>query len=64
MLRHVVHAACCVYVRHVAGERRLSDLARVNLGAARAELKLQRYKALAWGDLNGVLNWKCSRQPF
>jgi hypothetical protein len=47
-----------------AGERRLLDLARANLGAARAELKLKRYKALAWGDLNGVLKWKCSRQPF
>lgn len=47
-----------------AGERRLLDLARVNLGAARAELKLKRYQQLAWGDLNGVLKWKCSRQPF
>jgi hypothetical protein len=49
---------CC------AGERRLLDLARVNLGAARAELKLKRYKAMAWSDIDGVLKWKCSRQPF
>jgi hypothetical protein len=47
-----------------AGERRLLDLARVNLGAARSELKLQRYSAVAWGDINGALKWKCSRQPF
>jgi hypothetical protein len=39
-------------------------LARVNLGAARAELKLKRYKAMAWGDIDGMLRWKCSRQPF
>lgn len=50
---------CCA-----AGERRLLDLARVNLGAARAELKQQRYNALAWRDLEGMLKWKCSRQAF
>ena len=47
-----------------AGERRLLDLARVNLGAARAELKKSRYTDVAWGDLDAVLKWKCSRQPF
>lgn len=39
-------------------------MARVNLGAARAELKQQRYNALAWRDLEGMLKWKCSRQAF
>jgi hypothetical protein len=47
-----------------AGERRLLDLARANLGAARAALALPQYKHAAWGDLPGLLAWKSRRQPL
>ncbi|WIA08173.1 hypothetical protein OEZ85_007627 [Tetradesmus obliquus] len=46
------------------GERRLLDIARINLGAARSALRMPEYKQLCWGDLNGVLAWKSTRQAF
>ncbi|KAF8072450.1 Ttc29 [Scenedesmus sp. PABB004] len=48
------------------GERRLLDVARVNLGAARAALRAGAYERLAWDDggLPALLAWKCRRQPF
>lgn len=56
-------ATCCVCVP-LAGERRLLDIARINLGAARSALRMPEYKQLCWGDLNGVLAWKSTRQAF
>jgi hypothetical protein len=47
-----------------AGERRLLDVARINLGAARSALRLGEYKQLCWSDVNGLLAWKCTRQAF
>lgn len=51
-------------VSAAAGERRLLDIARVNLGAARSALRLPDYKKMVWGDMDRLLAWKCSRQPF
>jgi hypothetical protein len=46
------------------GERRLLDVARINLGAARSALRMPEYKQLCWSDMNGLLAWKCTRQAF
>jgi hypothetical protein len=48
----------------LAGERRLLDIARINLGAARSALRLPEYKQLCWNDLDGLLAWKSTRQAF
>jgi hypothetical protein len=56
-------ASCCV-PSLLAGERRLLDIARINLGAARSALRLPEYKQLCWNDLDGLLAWKSTRQAF
>ncbi|KAF6257591.1 hypothetical protein COO60DRAFT_1210854 [Scenedesmus sp. NREL 46B-D3] len=46
------------------GERRLLDVARINLGAARSARRLPEYKQLCWDNLDSLLAWKCTRQAF
>eukprot|EP00775_Hariotina_reticulata_P011778 gene11778-11923_t len=43
------------------GDRRLQDLAKVNLGIARSAWLLPGYKTMVWENLLGLLSWKCKQ---
>jgi len=52
------------YIALHAGDRRLQDLAKVNLGVARSAWLLPGYKAMAWDNLPGLLSWKCKQSSL
>ena len=46
------------------GDMRVLDVARCNLGIARAAATKDDFMAVVTGDLDALLNWKTLRVPF
>lgn len=45
-------------------DRRMLDVARVNLGVARGALRMGAWMHVVHGDLPKLIAWKSSRVPF
>lgn len=45
-------------------DRKMLDVARVNLGVARGSLRMRAYMGIVAHDLPALIAWKSSRMPF
>ena len=51
-------------VAKTLNDRRLLDVARINLGIARGSARTGRYMEVVSGDINTLLQWKNVRMPI
>ena len=51
-------------IARTLGDRKMLDVARVNLGAARGALRMEAYMGVVAADLPKLILWKNSRVPF
>ena len=59
-----VCACACSQVAKTLQDRRMLDVARVNLGIARGCVRTGRYMDVVANDLTSLLQWKNIRMPL